>query len=528
MDATGQDLTIIEGDMHTAGQDFTFNGPSSHFIMQSGGNFILQGGETFTFAPFTQAFFPGSTVTFLGNDDDVGDLYTITSFATDYDDVVINSADGAVDIFALGTDVTMSNFTLTSGTFDVGDGLDYDMYVTGDWANSGTFMAREGTVTFDGSDQLVSGETTFHNFSMITYETILRLPAGLTQTFTGSLDLQGIFEDDFAYTSFLMSDTPNIQAIIDPQGAVTAQYLNVQDSNNTSGTSISCLTGCVNSGNNENWTFAAASSGSGSSYVRPNYGIEYRSPQNGQILTAGEITTITWGTSTPAGAYANIDISYDGGEFFSPLFALIPNEGSQTWTVPDVASEEVMIRLQSTNDGSTVLATDISTVFTILGSGVGADVDEIIDEDEVEPGYYIRGLTLSTVYYIDADLKRHPIPNEATYFTYEDSWDAVEFVEDSSLAAFPMTKPLFPKPGTVLVKIMSVPSVFSATAVGDETQLQHIVSEEQAVGIYGEDWSDYVVDVEPTYWSKFIFGPDVTDLSPADLSRMKKRQELHG
>ncbi|MFH1354515.1 MAG: hypothetical protein ABIH36_04535 [bacterium] len=63
MDATNQDLTIEEGTFDIAGNNLTVSGTGSTFVVESGGNLQLQGGESVT-TPTTIS--SGSIVTYVG------------------------------------------------------------------------------------------------------------------------------------------------------------------------------------------------------------------------------------------------------------------------------------------------------------------------------------------------------------------------------------------------------------------------------------------------------------------------------
>jgi len=81
------------------------------------------------------------------------------------------------------------------------------------------------------------------------------------------------------------------------------------------------------------------------------------------------------------------------------------------------------------------------------------------------------------------------------------------------------------------VKIQSDPKVY---ALGDGStyspDLQWIASEDVAIELFGDDWADYVIDIEPTFFTKFGTGSDIEDAEDfeAHKSNMKKRDDLHG
>lgn len=148
----------------------------------------------------------------------------------------------------------------------------------------------------------------------------------------------------------------------------------------------------------------------------------------------------------------------------------------------------------------------------------------------VTPGSFVRSPGFDTVYYVDADYRRHPLWDQQTFFTWNDSWDDVSWVTDATLPTLPLGEVLPPKPGVVLVKVQSDPRTYLAEE-GDSLYrpvLREIASEEVAEGMFGTDWGDYVIDVEPTLFSHYASGEAVTTVEPVELSAMKTRATLRG
>jgi len=146
-----------------------------------------------------------------------------------------------VDNVTIASEATMN---ATTGAFKV----------SGDWANSGTFNHRSGTVTLDGTNQTLSGSTIFNNLTKnITSAATLTFPSGTTTTVENTLNLSGASEQLLS----LRSSTSGTQWLINPAERTIA-YLDVKDSNNTNSTAINAIgTNSVSNGNNTNWTFAA-------------------------------------------------------------------------------------------------------------------------------------------------------------------------------------------------------------------------------------------------------------------------------
>ncbi len=161
-------------------------------------------------------------------------------------------------------------------------------------------------------------------------------------------------------------------------------------------------------------------------------------------------------------------------------------------------------------------------------SPVSGDEEEITD---VEAGDFIKSDSYSTVYQVTADCGRRVFMDEKTYFTWQDDFDSLVTVTDATLAELSLEGVMLPKAGVVLVKIQSDPKVY---ALGDGStytpDLQWVTSEDVAIELFGDDWADYVIDVEPTFFTKFGDGDDIEDADDfdADTDKMKKRDDLSG
>jgi parallel beta-helix repeat protein len=153
-----------------------------------------------------------------------------------------------------GSATITGSMTLAAGTLDL-SWQNFTLTVGGNWSNSGgTFTPNQGTVVLAGSNQSISGATTFYHLtkSSSTADT-LTFDAGSTQTVQGTLTWQGVSGGMLS----LRSSVPGTQWAIDAQSNRTLSYLDVQDSNNVNGSSME-PSGSVDSGNNSNWNFFPA------------------------------------------------------------------------------------------------------------------------------------------------------------------------------------------------------------------------------------------------------------------------------
>ncbi len=167
--------------------------------------------------------------------------------------------------------------------------------------------------------------------------------------------------------------------------------------------------------------------------------------------------------------------------------------------------------------------------------GEDPDTDDPDDPDTDEPangnledGDAFTSPSYATVYALDDDDRRAFI-NESTYFTYYDSFDSIETVEDSDLSNYSLSDLVLPKAGVVLVKIQSDPRVYALEENPDDPYkplLREIASEEIVIEMYGSDWADYVIDIEPTFFTHFGTGDALEEIEEVDTSIMKTREEL--
>lgn len=250
MDAANQDLIVEEGTFRSEAYGITVNGTSGTFVLQDGATFVLHGDEAMVFNAGQPTVDAGSTVQFRGDNDGLADTFVITDFSDNYGNLTINSLDGNDNVFELGANLDVNGaLTITTGTLDVSTS-NYSITVSGNWNNAGAFEARGGLVTMDGASQSLIGSTTFNDFTKsVTSAATLTLRAA--QTFLGALTLTGVDTEPLS----LRSNVSGTQRDIDAQGSRTLEYLDVKDSNNVNATAMACSTGCVDSGNNTNWTF---------------------------------------------------------------------------------------------------------------------------------------------------------------------------------------------------------------------------------------------------------------------------------
>ncbi len=155
-----------------------------------------------------------------------------------------------VDTSASNFALTVSgDFTISAGSFSANASI---ITIEGDWTNNAVFAPGTSTVTLDGTNQNISGSTTFYNLSKsVTGAATLTFDSTGLQTITNALTLNGAGGGGLLS---LRSNTVGEQWDIDPQGTRNISYVDVQDSNNINATWILAVNSEA-SGNNTGWYF---------------------------------------------------------------------------------------------------------------------------------------------------------------------------------------------------------------------------------------------------------------------------------
>jgi hypothetical protein len=534
-------LTVDSGKFNLSGYDLTVTGTVSN-----NDTIQLQGAETVSLTNDDDT----GTVEFLGDGDAVADTYTITDFSTVFNSLTINSADGNTDIFELGAAVDINGtLTTNAGSFDVTVG-NHQINLAANWAhNAGGVILnmRAGTIVLDTAStaNITGGQSFFHLTSATAGKTI-NFYESQTVTVAGDLTLTGASGNEIT----LASMSPGTQWGLSVAGTSTVSYVNVTDSDASGSASAITPTSSTDGGNNTNWTFPSTSGGE-NIVITETYTITLLTPNGDAIVPLGESYAITW-ESTENIDTVSIYYSANNGSNYQTVIMGEGNDGEYTWSVPESAITTGLIKIDGLSSGQ-IKSQDTSdrtfTIALVAASEEEAEeeVEEVVEEEtttestgtmgvnpftgeeeeisETEDGMYIRAEGQSTVYFLEEGVRR-PFMNEATYFTYEDSYDTVEVVTGATLQEHLIGSAMLPKAGVVLVKVQTDPKVYWIDA---EATLRWIATEELAIELFGDDWADYVVDVESTFMTRFDAGDDVEDAEDIeiDLDLMIKREALH-
>ena len=115
---------------------------------------------------------------------------------------------------------------------------------------------------------------------------------------------------------------------------------------------------------------------------------------------------------------------------------------------------------------------------------------------------------VSAVYYLSADGYRHVFDHEKTYFTWYDDFTAVDPITQEELENWPRGDNVDVRPGTKLVKSPDESTVYTVEKGGI---LRSIVSEANAISLYGADWAKKVIDIIPSFMVNYTVGAPLTE-----------------
>jgi len=190
---------------------------------------------------------------FHGSIDDFR-IYSRTMTGAEMSVLSAGNASTGLGKYTLTSDLDVNgDLGIYGGTLDVGS--DYSITVSGDLSIYGTLSTNSGTVTLDGtSSQNLRGSTAFNALAATSTVTkTLTFESNTQQTVSGALTLNGAVNN---HLSLRASYTGNsAMLIVEDSGATLLKHLNVKDNNASSGATLVCTEGCVDSLNNTNWVF---------------------------------------------------------------------------------------------------------------------------------------------------------------------------------------------------------------------------------------------------------------------------------
>lgn len=293
------------------------------------------------------------------------------------------------------------------------------------------------------------------------------------------------------------------------------------------------------------FTVSGGDDGDDTSSTPVTYSLAITAPTSTSSVTGGHTASIAWTSAGSAMSFVSLYYSTDGGTTYTTIAEDIPNVSPYTWTVPDSSSSTTTVYITG-SDLVTILANDVSETFRITGTASSTTETQATDEPVVDAApsgdtgispvtgleedistvsasEYIKSPSFTTVYYVDDLLQRHPFIDAQTFFTFADNFSSVITVTDATLSTLPIADPMLPNPGVTLIKIQSDNNVY---AVDTDEGLRWVSTEAIAVAMYGQSWSDFVIDLPPTLFPHFTVGSAIETAETVDTTIMKNRFAL--
>jgi hypothetical protein len=115
---------------------------------------------------------------------------------------------------------------------------------------------------------------------------------------------------------------------------------------------------------------------------------------------------------------------------------------------------------------------------------------------------------MSAVYFLGGDGNRYVFPNAPTYFSWYSDFTGVKTIPQSELEGYPLKANVTIRPGTKLVKVTTIPTVYAVEPGG---KLRSIVSEANATALFGANWNKKVVDVPDGFFVNYIQSSALTE-----------------
>ena len=312
-------------------------------------------------------------------------------------------------------------------------------------------------------------------------------------------------------------------------------------------------------------------SGSGEGFFLSAPSVLVTAPNSG-TFTAGEEVTVTWDADSPiSSVYIEFQTSSDAE--YMRVDRVPANPGLYMWTPTNaMATTTGKLRISGHNADGDFLSLDTGNfaltilVNEALDDEVVVDDEVIVDGDDPEAisepvtfihrsddpaNYAVPDLSLTsvrddqvfarsdsaiferladeftgrliktasspTVYYYGQDYKRHPFPNEATYFSWYSGFDHILELTDTQMARIQLGSRVRMRAGTNLIKVQSNDDVYAVEADG---MIHAIPDEETALSLFGADWNQRIVDVNPTFWTDYTVGSVLTDHLDGTLVRV--------
>jgi hypothetical protein len=103
---------------------------------------------------------------------------------------------------------------------------------------------------------------------------------------------------------------------------------------------------------------------------------------------------------------------------------------------------------------------------------------------------------LSAIYFLGSDNKRHVFPNNQTFLSWYPDFSNVKIISQAQAESYPLAANITIRPGSYLVKRTGTLVVYAVEPGGN---LRNLVSQQNAIDLYGALWAQKVLEVNDTF-----------------------------
>lgn len=108
-------------------------------------------------------------------------------------------------------------------------------------------------------------------------------------------------------------------------------------------------------------------------------------PNGGEVYNYGEIDTIKWvAEDEDTIVWVNIYLSSDGGNSYESVSEFEINDSIYEWTIPDVTSNNCLIKITAIDKGYNAISDESDSFFTILGTGIYEESEKLAKKGNVK------------------------------------------------------------------------------------------------------------------------------------------------
>jgi hypothetical protein len=140
-----------------------------------------------------------------------------------------------------------------------------------------------------------------------------------------------------------------------------------------------------------------------------------------------------------------------------------------------------------------------------MAAGAGSFAPGKAGAANIVAGDLIKG-SRPAVYYYAINGARYCFPNEKIFFTWYSGFSNVKTITDAELAAIPLRGNVTYRPGSKMVKVVSLSNVY---AVDRGRVLRWITSEEAVIALYGADWRKEIDDIDVALFVNYRLGSNI-------------------